>query len=96
MPIRNYPFSVIRPGDIGEERNMASTYKERLLKEIEGFPEEKIPKLYKIIHILRTELMQKVSKTGNRGSLKGIWRGSQIDEELFLEARKSLFPYEAR
>jgi hypothetical protein len=37
---------VIRPGDIGEERNMASTYKERLFKEIEGFPEKKIPKLY--------------------------------------------------
>ena len=75
---------------------MASTYKERLFKEIEGFPEEKIAKLYKIIHILRTELMQKVRKNGNRGSLKGIWRGSQIDEELFAEARKSVFPYEAR
>jgi hypothetical protein len=87
---------VIRPGDMGGERNMASTYKDRLLKEIEGFPEEKIAKLYKIIHILRTELMQKVRKTEIRGSLKGIWRGSQIEEELFLEARKSLFPYEAR
>lgn len=75
---------------------MGSTYKEKLLKEIEGFPEEKISKLYKIIHILRTELMQQVRKSGNRASLKGIWRGSQIDEKLFVEARKSLFPYERR
>ena len=75
---------------------MQSTYKERLLKEIEGFPEEKISKLYKIIHILRIELMQKAKKPGIRGSLKGVWKGSQIDESLFLEAKISLFPYEAR
>ena len=30
----------------------------------------------------------------NRGSLKGIWKGSQIDESLFLDAKKSVFPYE--
>jgi len=75
---------------------MQSTYKERLLKEIEGFPEEKISKLYKIIHILRIELMQKARKPGIRGSLKGVWKGSQINESLFLEAKRSLFPYEAR
>lgn len=75
---------------------MPSTYKERLLKEIEGFPEEKISKLYKIIHILRIELMQKARKPGIRGSLKGVWKGSQINESLFLEAKRSLFPYEAR
>jgi hypothetical protein len=54
---------------------MPSTYKERLLKEIEGFPEGRIPKLYKIIHILRVELMQKAKKPMIRGSLKGIWKG---------------------
>ena len=58
---------------------MRSTYKEKLLKEIEGFPEGKIPKLYKIIHILRVELMQKTQKPMIRGSLKGIWKGSQIE-----------------
>jgi len=58
---------------------MPSTYKERLLKEIEGFPEEKIPKLYKIIHILRVELMQKTKKPMIRGLLKGIWKGSHIE-----------------
>jgi hypothetical protein len=70
-----------------EVNTMPSAYKDRLLKEIEGFPEGKIPKLYKIIHILRVELMQKVRQNGNRGSLRGIWRGSQIDEKLFVEAR---------
>jgi hypothetical protein len=75
---------------------MPSTYKERLLKEIEGFPEGRIPKLYKIIHILRVELMQKAKKPMIRGSLKGIWKGSQIEEASFIEAKKSLFPYDAR
>jgi hypothetical protein len=36
------------------------------------------------------------TKKGKRGSLKGIWKGSQIDESLFNEAKKSLFPYESR
>ncbi len=58
---------------------MPSTYRDGLLKEIEEFPEEKIPKLYKIIHILRVELMQKTKKPAIRGSLKGIWKGSQIE-----------------
>lgn len=53
-----------------------------------------MPKLYRIIHLLATELMPKTKKTGNRGSLKGIWKGSQIDESLLLAATKSLFPYE--
>jgi len=75
---------------------MPSIYKERLLKEIEGIPEEKVSKLYKIIHILRAELMQTSEKSQVRGSLKGIWKGSQIDESLFVEAKKSLFPYQAR
>lgn len=79
----------------GEDK-MPITYKERLLKEIEEFPDEKIPKLYKIIHILRVELMQKTKKSGVRGSLKGIWKDSEIDEALFLEAKKSLFPFESR
>ncbi|MEI9476439.1 MAG: hypothetical protein WCO26_07660 [Deltaproteobacteria bacterium] len=66
------------------------------MKEIEGFPEGRIPKLYKIIHILRVELMQKAKKPMIRGSLKGIWKGSQIEEASFIEAKKSFFPYEAR
>ena len=73
---------------------MLSTYKEKILKELEGVPREMMPKIHKIIHLLATELIPKTKETGNRGSLKGIWKGSQVDESLFLEARKSLFPYE--
>ena len=73
---------------------MVSTYEEKILKELEGVPGEMMPKLYKIIHLLTTELIQKKDEKGNRGSLKGIWKGSQIDESLFLDAKKSVFPYE--
>ncbi len=75
---------------------MPATYKEKLLKEIEGLPEQKISKLYKIVHILKAELMQKEKRPRIRGSLKGIWKGSQIDESLFAEARRSLFTYQAK
>lgn len=75
---------------------MQSPYKEKLLKEIEEFPEEKISKIYQIFHILRAELTAKTKRQGNRGSLKGIWKGSRIDEKLFVEAKKSLFPYETK
>ena len=70
------------------------TYKQKILKEIEQVPKQKIPKLYKIVHLLAVELTPKTKETGNRGSLKGIWKGGQIDESLFVEAKKSLFPYE--
>ena len=67
---------------------MLSTYKEKILKELEEVPGEMMPKLYKIIHLLTTELIQKKDEKQNRGSLKGIWKGSQIDESLFLDAKK--------
>jgi len=55
-----------------------------------------MPKIYRIIHILKMELIPKTKKLGVRGSLKGIWKGSQIDEDIFVESKKSLFPYEYR
>ena len=73
---------------------MPSTYKEKILKEIEKIPENRIPKLYRVIHLLINELMPETRK-GNRGSLKGVWKNSQIEEALFIEAKKSLFPYES-
>jgi hypothetical protein len=75
---------------------MASTYKEKLIKEIEETPQEIIPKLYEMMHHLRIELMQKSQRSVIRGSLKGIWKGSEIDETLFSEAKKALFPYEVK
>jgi hypothetical protein len=47
---------------------MLSTYKEKILKELEGVPGEMMPKLYKIIHLLTTELIQKKGEKENRGS----------------------------
>ena len=75
---------------------MAPTYKEKLLKEIEETPQEIIPKLYEVMHHLRDELMQKANISGKRGSLKGIWKGSLVDEKLFAEGKRSLFPYEGK
>lgn len=68
-------------------------YKEKILKELEQLPETMMPKLYRVIH----ELLEAGVKTARkRGSLRGIWKGSQIDESLFVDAKKSLFPYEYR
>ena len=39
------------------EERMPTTYKEKLIEEIKSIPEEMLPKLYKIIHILKVELM---------------------------------------
>lgn len=73
---------------------MLSPYKERILKELDTVPAEMIPKLYRIIRLLTTELMPKSQERGKRGSLRGIWKGSEVDEALFQDARKSLFTYE--
>ena len=71
-----------------------SEYNQKILKDIEEVPEEKKPILYKIIHLLVKELTPVSKVIKNRGSLKGIWKDSQIDESLFTEAKKSLFTYE--
>ena len=72
---------------------MLSTYKKMILKELEEVPEEMMPKLYKVFHILTSELMPRSPKRV-RGSLKGIWKGSIIDESLLDNAKESLFSYE--
>jgi len=73
---------------------MQTGYKEKILKEIEKVPPDKLPNLYRIIHLLTKEIVAGTEKTGQRVSLKGIWKGSHIDDSLFDEARASLFPYE--
>ncbi len=78
----------------GKNMPAIQTYKQKILKEIDLVPHEKIPKLYKFVHLLAVELMPKTEKTETRGSLKNIWKGSQIDESLFIEAKKNLFSYE--
>ncbi len=51
---------------------MPTTYKEKLIEEIKNFPEEMLPKLYKIIHLLKAELMQAPKEEKGRTSLKGM------------------------
>ncbi|GAH49907.1 unnamed protein product, partial [marine sediment metagenome] len=51
------------------------------------------------VHLLNVQWIRKKDvkgKTRKRGSLKGIWKGSKIDKELFTKARESLFGYEDR
>jgi hypothetical protein len=76
--------------------NQPSVYREKLLREIEDMPEDMMPTFYRIFRILKTGWMPKRRKSGHRGSLKGVWRGSQLDDALFREARNSLYPYESQ
>jgi len=73
---------------------MQTSYKDKIMQEIEKIPDDKLANMYKIIHLLTGEITAGTQKTDKRVSLKGIWKGSQIDDSLFAEARKSLFPYE--
>ena len=73
---------------------MATTYKQKLIGEINAIPENLLPRFYRVMHTLRTELTRQATTTRARGSLNGIWKGSKIDELLLAESKKSLFPYE--
>lgn len=80
---------------------MLSAYRSQILEEIARIPENKMPILYQIIHLLAAEFAPgsgaaEPERSGIRGSLKGIWQGCQIDETLFAEAQESLFPYQNR
>jgi len=74
---------------------MATEYREKLLKEIAQVPEESIPNLYRIFHILKVELTRK-TKTGKRGSLRKLLGPKRVDENLFQDAKRSLFPFETK
>jgi len=41
---------------------MLSTYKKRIIKELGRVPEEKMPKLYKVIHQMTSEFMSETKK----------------------------------
>ena len=74
---------------------MSQVYKEKIFNDIETIPVTLLPKLYRIVHLLKKELVYSKSKLGNRASLRGIWKNSEIDESLFDEAKKSVFKYES-
>ncbi len=73
---------------------MATAYKQKLLDEINAVPEELLPRFYRIIRTLRTELTDQTAVSSTRGSLRGIWGGTRVDESLISEAKQSLFDYE--
>ena len=73
---------------------MATTYKQKLIGEINALPEELLPRFYRIVRALRSELTNKTAVTLRRGSLRGIWGNLEIDESHILAAKKSLFSYE--
>lgn len=74
---------------------MSQVYRDKIIKEINEIPNDILPRFYKIIHLLKEELLEgKIKETKKRASLKGIWKGSEIPDQLFDEARKSLFKYE--
>lgn len=73
---------------------MATTYKQKLIGEINALPEELIPRFYRIVRTLRSELSNKATAMPKRGSLRGIWGNLEIDESQIVAAKKSLFSYE--
>lgn len=79
-----------------EETTQPSGYREKLLKEIEEIPDDMIPTLYRIVRLLKNGFAPRTEKSGQRGSLRGIWKGSQIDDDLVREAKESLFPHESQ
>ena len=73
---------------------MATTYKQKLIGEINALPEDLMPRFYRIVRALRKELTYQTAATPKRGSLRGIWGSSEIDESHIFTAKKSLFSYE--
>jgi hypothetical protein len=74
--------------------DMATTYKQKLIGEINSLPEDLMPRFYRIVRTLRSELANKTAVKTKRGSLRGIWGNVEIDETHISAARKSLFSYE--
>ena len=73
---------------------MSYVYKEKILKDINDIPVDMLPRFYKIVHLLKTELVHDKKKSGKRCSLRGIWKGVEIDDQLFEDAKRSMFSYE--
>jgi hypothetical protein len=73
---------------------MQSANKKRLMREVMSVPDEIVPNLTRIIRLLKKELPQNGKKDSARGSLKGIWKGSRIDNSIIADSKRTLFPYE--
>ena len=75
---------------------MATTYRDRIINEIDSIPDAFLPDVYQMLHILKTRFLPAVGDKKNRKSLEGIWQGAVIEEEDFAAARRSLFSFENR
>ena len=75
---------------------MTSTYKQKLIGEINALPEELIPRFYRIVRTLRSELSNKTKVIPRRGSLRGVWGNVEIKDSHIAAAKKSLFSYESK
>ena len=73
---------------------MAMSYKQKLIGEINALPEELIPRFYRIVRTIRSELSNQTAATPKRGSLRGIWGNLKVEESHIFAAKKSLFSYE--
>lgn len=73
---------------------MSQVYREKILKDIDDIPVDMLPGFYKIVHLLKTEWTGNRKKPRKRDSLKGIWKGTEIDDQLLEDAKKSVFNYE--
>jgi hypothetical protein len=73
---------------------MPLTDRKRLIREIEEIPEALIPKFQQILTALKRKVTWEKSGTPRSGSLRGIWRNGVIDEGLFRDAKRSLFPFD--
>ncbi len=62
---------------------MGPLYIEKILKEINELPADMLPHVYKSVHSLKSVWLQNRIKSDSRGSLYGIWKGSEIDDCLF-------------
>ena len=58
---------------------MQSTYKEKLIDEIETISEKMLPWFYRIVSVLKKEMYESERKTAKANTLKGIWKGSDVD-----------------
>ena len=75
---------------------MTTTYKQKLMGEINALPEELMPRFYRIVRTLRSELSNTTKVIPKRGSLRGIWGNVEIKDSHIVAAKKSLFSYESK
>ena len=72
--------------------NALIEYKKLIYRELERIPIDIYPNLYQIIKNLANKEKNKNTQLKNK-SLKGLWGKVEISDELFNDARKSLFNY---